>query len=107
MLYGELMAVCSEIHTKHTNTLCGQNLELLNFKPGGTYSYHWAPHAHKSHCTALWCSPCSGPGAGAATSDRDVNERTVPHTDLTTSIYIQELNTPLQPEQKTSTDLLH
>src|SRR5215469_359365 len=22
------MAVCSEIHTKHTNTLCGQNVEL-------------------------------------------------------------------------------
>jgi len=24
------MAVCSEIHTKHINTLCGQNVELLN-----------------------------------------------------------------------------
>jgi len=23
------MAVCSEIHTKHINTLCGQNVELL------------------------------------------------------------------------------
>jgi len=28
MLYGEIMAVCSEIHPKHTNTLCGQNTEL-------------------------------------------------------------------------------
>ena len=27
------MAVCSEIHTKHINTLCGQNVELLNVKP--------------------------------------------------------------------------
>jgi len=36
------MAVCSEIHTKHINTLCGQNGELLNVKPGGTYSEHWA-----------------------------------------------------------------
>jgi len=35
------MAVCSEIHTKHINTLCGQNVELLNIKPGGTYSNHW------------------------------------------------------------------
>jgi len=35
------MAVCSEIHTKHTNTLCGLNAELLNVKPGGTYSYRW------------------------------------------------------------------
>jgi len=26
------MAVCSEIHTKHMNTLCGQNVELLNVK---------------------------------------------------------------------------
>ena len=23
-----IMAVCSQIHTKHTNTLCGQNVEL-------------------------------------------------------------------------------
>jgi len=33
MLYREIMAVCSEIHTKHINTLCGQNVELLNVKP--------------------------------------------------------------------------
>jgi len=30
MLYGEIMAVYSEIHTKHLNTLCGQNVELFN-----------------------------------------------------------------------------
>ena len=30
MLYREIMAVCSEIHTKHINTLCGKNVELLN-----------------------------------------------------------------------------
>jgi hypothetical protein len=28
----EVIAVCSEIHIKHTNTLCGQNVELLNVK---------------------------------------------------------------------------
>jgi len=28
----EIMAVCSDIHTKHINTLCGQNVELLNAK---------------------------------------------------------------------------
>jgi hypothetical protein len=38
MLYKEIMAVCSEIHTKHINTLCGQNVELLNVKPGGENS---------------------------------------------------------------------
>ena len=30
MLYREIIAVCSQIHTKHINTLCGQNVELLN-----------------------------------------------------------------------------
>ena len=32
MLYREIIAVCSEIHTKHINALCGQNVELLNAK---------------------------------------------------------------------------
>jgi hypothetical protein len=30
MLYREIIAVCSQIHTKHTNTLCGQNVEFVN-----------------------------------------------------------------------------
>jgi hypothetical protein len=42
MLYREKIAVCSEIHTKHINTLCGQNVEFVNVKPGGTHSNHWA-----------------------------------------------------------------
>ena len=32
MLYREIIAVCSEIHTKHINTLCGQTVEFVNFK---------------------------------------------------------------------------
>ena len=32
MLYRGIIAVCSEIHTKHINTECGQNIELLNVK---------------------------------------------------------------------------
>ena len=32
MLYSEIIAVCSQIHTEHINTLCGQNVELLNVK---------------------------------------------------------------------------
>jgi len=32
MLCREIMAVCSQIHTKHINTLYGQNVELLNVK---------------------------------------------------------------------------
>ena len=49
MLYREIIAVCSQIHTKHINILCGQNVELLDVKlavhivtTGGTYSDHWA-----------------------------------------------------------------
>ena len=36
------MAVCSEVHSKHINTLCEQNVELPNVKHDGTYSDHWA-----------------------------------------------------------------
>ena len=32
MLYKEIIAVCSEIHTKHINTVCEQNVVLLNVK---------------------------------------------------------------------------
>ena len=32
MLHREIIAVCSEIHTKHVNTLCGKNVGLLNVK---------------------------------------------------------------------------
>ena len=32
MLYREIIAVCSQFHTKHVNTVCGQNVELLNVK---------------------------------------------------------------------------
>ena len=28
MPYMEIIAVCSQIHTKYINTLCGQNVEL-------------------------------------------------------------------------------
>jgi len=32
MLYKEIIAVCSQIHTKQLNTLSGQNVEMLNVK---------------------------------------------------------------------------
>jgi len=32
MLHREIIAVCSEIHTKHTIRVCGQKVELLNVK---------------------------------------------------------------------------
>jgi hypothetical protein len=30
MLYTEVIAVCSQIHTKHINKLCGLNVEMFN-----------------------------------------------------------------------------
>jgi len=41
MLYSEIIAVCSQIHTKHIKTLCGQNVNFCYVKLGGTYSDHW------------------------------------------------------------------
>jgi hypothetical protein len=38
MLFRETVAVYSENHTEHTNTLCGQNAEYL--KASGTYINH-------------------------------------------------------------------
>jgi hypothetical protein len=32
MLYSEIIAVCSHIHTKHINTLCEQNVKPVNVK---------------------------------------------------------------------------
>jgi len=42
MMYREIIAVWSEIHTKHINTLCEQNAEFVNVKHDGTYNNHWA-----------------------------------------------------------------
>ena len=48
ILYREIIAVGSEIHTKHINTLCGQKAEFVNVKAGGTYSDHWALEGYMS-----------------------------------------------------------
>jgi len=44
MLHREIIAVCSEIHTKQINMLCGQNVEFPNAKPGSTCTDHCAVH---------------------------------------------------------------
>ena len=43
MLCREIIAVFFSDPHKTNNILCGQNVELLNVKPDGTYSYsdHW------------------------------------------------------------------
>jgi hypothetical protein len=33
MLYREIIAVCSEKHNKHVNTLCGENAEIFVLNP--------------------------------------------------------------------------
>jgi hypothetical protein len=33
ILYMEITSVCSETHTKHVNTLCGQNVEFVSVSP--------------------------------------------------------------------------
>ena len=47
MLYREIIAVCSQIHTKHINTLCGRNVEFDNFKPGGMFCDHFEEVKYK------------------------------------------------------------
>jgi len=40
MLYREIIAVCPQIHTKHINTLYGENVEFFNVRPGGVHTAH-------------------------------------------------------------------
>jgi hypothetical protein len=51
MLYREIIAVCSQIHTKHISTVCVQKAEFVNVKlvvhivtTDGTYSEYWDLH---------------------------------------------------------------
>jgi hypothetical protein len=39
MQYREIIAVCSQIHTKHIHSLCGQNAEFFSVKRGEWYIY--------------------------------------------------------------------
>ena len=55
MLYREIMAVCSEIHTKHINILCGQNIQLLNVKQV-VYIVTTRLYSVKAHTTFDCCS---------------------------------------------------
>jgi len=49
MLHSAIIAVCSEIHTKHINTQCGQNIELLTVEPCGNSNNQWAIKARCTH----------------------------------------------------------
>ena len=41
MLYSEIIAVCSQIHTKHTNTLCWQNGECRTYRVVNTLRHSY------------------------------------------------------------------
>jgi hypothetical protein len=68
MLYREIIAVCSQIHTKHINTLCEQNVEPLNDKLAvrivttGTYKVSKRRLFHLNHFSTavLVCNSRSG-----------------------------------------------
>jgi len=53
MLCKEIIAVCSQTHTKHINTLCGQNVELPNVKPGSTHSSHWVLKGYRREAICI------------------------------------------------------
>ena len=67
MLYREIIAVCSEIHTKHINSLCGQNVELYRhlvvhkvtagFKTLSNTVTDIKPNCLAIHCIVLLCQP--------------------------------------------------
>jgi diaminopimelate epimerase len=44
MLYKEIVAICTEFHTKYITTMCGQNVEFFNAKHVySTYGNHCDP----------------------------------------------------------------
>ena len=62
MLHREIIAVCSQIHIKHINKLCGQNVEFFYLKPGGKNSDHWAVNVIVQHTvieTAINAQNCA------------------------------------------------
>ena len=47
MLYSEIIAVCSQIHTKHINPLCGQNVECRTYRAVNTLRLGYTNQAVK------------------------------------------------------------
>jgi len=69
MLYREIIAVSSEVNTKHINTLCGQNVECRTYRAVNTlrlsYKNQWVSavqwnnrglfrDSHKTHKYTVW-----------------------------------------------------
>jgi len=52
MLYSEIIAVCSQIHTTHINILCGQNVECRTYSAVNTLR-----RGYKKQKTLDWILP--------------------------------------------------
>jgi len=55
MLHREIIAVCSQIHTKHINTLCGQNVKFVSVK----LSVHTVTTGLLNGSVKIWSAPFS------------------------------------------------
>jgi hypothetical protein len=62
MLFRETVAVYCENHTEHTNTLCGQNAELLIVIAGGECGNSFAKGSNYWELIALFLKIVSGIG---------------------------------------------
>ena len=49
MLYREIVAVCSKIHTKHINTLCVQNVDFFKINNGVKFRHLYCFCIHFAH----------------------------------------------------------
>jgi len=73
MLHRDIIAVCSQIHTKHINTLCGQNVEFFNGKPGGTYSNHWVLKDSDFYQTKRQANKIKNPNGNKTLQTHNIN----------------------------------
>ena len=49
MMVRETIALASEIHTKHGNTICTENVDFLKVKPFDASSNRWTFNCYDGH----------------------------------------------------------
>ena len=90
------MAVCSEIHTKHINTLCGQNVELLNVRLAvhivttGLKKAYFVPNTIRVNKSLPVCPVCKAIHSTVQSASQDIpitisppQQTTIPTSPLT------------------------
>jgi hypothetical protein len=91
MLYSEIIAVCSQIHTKLINTLCGQNVDCRTYRAVNTIrlSYKNQPvNAVQWNNCCLFCVPHKTHKYTVWAERRNVNVKLAVRI-VTTVLYIQ------------------